>query len=214
MLFTCRPPGTAIPGRFPGPRMLAENGSRSTSTVTCCAKRRAIWSPRRTCRIPVTVTTARKPRRRPPSTRSACCRSFCHWNSGFPTWTRWGSTSRRCRPRPTDLLRPAARPRDRRDPPRQRQHRRDHGQAPRPLRRARHRAVPGARAGGRRAGAPAQIIGPQGHRDRRQRPGRGLFRPQIPPDLRPRSRSSASSCSCTRPGLPMPSAWGRGTSAI
>ncbi len=33
MLFKCTPPGAAIPGRFPGRRMPAANGSRSIFTA-------------------------------------------------------------------------------------------------------------------------------------------------------------------------------------
>ena len=85
-----------------------------------------------------------------------------------------------------DLLQRAGRSRHRHRAGHQRQHRRDLRQAPRPLCRARHGAVPGAGTGGRGAEPTAQIAGAARHRDRHQRRRRRSVGAALPPDLRPR----------------------------
>src|SRR5579871_462690 len=81
--------------------MRAANGSRSISTATRCARRRASWCRRPTCPSPATAMTARKPRRQPPSTSAGCILSSSRSSGGLPTWTTWASTCRRSRPRRT-----------------------------------------------------------------------------------------------------------------
>ena len=83
----------------------------------------------------------------------------------------------------SDLLRRAGRPGDPGDAAGQRQHRRHLRQVSRPLRRARHGAVPGARTGGRRIGAAIPFARPARHRDRRQRRRRGPRGAEILADL-------------------------------
>ena len=108
-----------------------------------------------------------------------------------------------------DLLRHAARSRHRHRSRDQRQHRR-HRRAPSgSVRRPGHGAVPGARAGGDRTRAAAQIARAARHRDRHQRRRRGSVSRAVSQDLRQGGGTRADDLHASRPGSPR-----RGASAI
>ena len=185
MLFTCLPPGAADPRPVsrPGacPRQMVLGRYPLPHAVRAGARQGAGGQPAEPAPPPRQPGDRRRHRRASgPGAAAAAVARAASQRHGYDGHRRAGGVAL-ARP---DLLRAAGRPRDRGDPHGQRQHRRHLRQAPRPLLRSRHRAVPGAGAGGRRAGAAAQIARPARHRDRRQRPGRGPVGREIPPGLR------------------------------
>ena len=152
MLFKCLPPGARDPGRFPGP--VHARGKWFTIDIHCHVRSDKADGDGRRQRGGL-ATGFSKPhanersrtinRQNGERTRPA---GLARPSSASPTWTGWGSTSRRSRPRrarpitaPTPISGIADRARH------QRRHRRDLRPLSRPLRRPRHGAVPGPRAG-------------------------------------------------------------------
>ena len=184
MLFTCLPQGAAIPGRFPGPAHA--RGKWFSVDIHChtlCEPARDkvraanLPSPRHRHDSPATAAaTAEHQERVLPQLLSLEQRLSGHGPDG----DRRAGGLALARP---DLLRAPGRSGDRGDPHGQRQHRRDLRQISRPFRRARHCAVPGAGARGRRAGAAQQVARPPRHRDRRLGRGRGFVGREILADL-------------------------------
>ena len=195
MLFTCLPEGAQIPGRFPGPAHA--RGKWFTIDIHChlltvkaeemvqSAGLSMDWQPRHQFANELTRETNRE---QAPAHPRAVHRHPDPARRHGPHGDRHPGDHPVAGP---DLLQRAARSRHRHRAGHQRQYRRDLRQSSGPLRRARHGAVPGARAGGRRTRPAAQIARAARHRDRDQRRRRRSVGAALPADLRARRGAGA-----------------------
>ena len=187
MLFKCLPPGAQIPGRFPGPAHA--RGKWFTVDIHChvlTPKAAEMVAGSRGCDA---ASAGGIRQRAHPRGQPRAGGAHPHpVHLGREAARRHGPDGDR---HPGDLAvaepdllwrRPRSRHRDRAG--RQRQPRRHRRPSSRPLCRARHGAVPGARARGRRARPAAQIARLSRHRDRHQCRRRGFLGRAVPQDLR------------------------------